>query len=236
MRLTPNILLDAPSFLNPEHQRTLSLRGLKIPMVENFYVTKDVNEAIDLTDNDIKILGNFPILLRVKTLLLARNRIQSIQDDFTTSVPFLETLSLVSNSISLLSSLRPLQNCKRLHSLYLVNNPVTNQENYRLFVIWLIPQLKVLDFQKIKDQERSKGHELFGESLEEPTDLALKILKENAHLQNTVDLEDKDEAQIKDVLKKLTQEDREKLKEELKTATSLAEIDRIETALKSGYI
>lgn len=234
MRLTPNVLLDAPSFLNPDHERTLSLRGLKIPMIENFTVTKDVNEALDLTDNDIKILGNLPVLTRLKTLLVAKNRIQSIQDDFYTMVPMLSSLSLIFNSISSLSTLLPLRNCKKLQNLYLQNNPITKEEHYRLLVIWLIPQLKVLDFSKIKDKERSKAQELFGD-FEQPTELALGYLNQTAkHIVETD--ADKDEAQIKDVLKKLTDEDRAKLKEELKTATSLREIDRIENALKSGYI
>ncbi|ODQ58051.1 hypothetical protein WICANDRAFT_45418 [Wickerhamomyces anomalus NRRL Y-366-8] len=232
MRLTPNVLLDAPSFINPQHERTLSLRSLKIPMIENFTVTKDVNEAIDLTDNDIKILGNFPILTRLKTLLLAKNRIQTIQDDFYTTVPMLESLSLISNSLASLSSLEPLKNCKRLKNLYILNNHISQQEHYRLFIIWLIPQLKVLDFMKIKDKERTQANELFGE-VEEPTELAKTIL--NSKPKHILD-NDKDDDQIKDVLKKLSEEDREKLKQQLKTATSLSEIDKIETALKNGYI
>lgn len=234
MRLTPNVILDAPSFSNPEHERTISLRGLKIPMIENFTVTKDVNEAIDLTDNDIKILGNLPILTRLKTLLLAKNRVLSIQDDFHTTVPMLESLSLVSNSISSFSTLTPLRNCKRLKNLYLKNNPISQNEHYRLLIIWLIPQLQIFDFSKIKNAERIQAEELFGE-YETPSELASSLLAIKS--KTLVDGEtDKDEAQIKDVLKKLTEEDRTRLKQELKTATSLREIDRIETALKSGYI
>ncbi len=85
---------------------------------------------------------------------------------------------------------------------------------------------------KIKDKERTQANELFGE-VEEPTELAKTIL--NSKPKHILD-NDKDDDQIKDVLKKLTEEDREKLKQQLKTATSLSEIDKIETALKNGYI
>lgn len=231
MRLTPNVILDAPSFSNPEHERTVGLRSLKVPMVENLTVTKDVNEAIDLTDNDITILGNFPVLTRLKTLLLAKNRVVSVQDDFYTTVPMLESLSLVSNSISSFSALTPLRNCKRLKNLYLKDNPISQNEHYRLLVIWLIPQLVILDFNKVKTAERTKAEELFGE-FDSPNELASSLLAIQSKSLET----DKDEAQIKDVLRKLTDDDRTRLKQELKTATSLQEIDRIETALKSGYI
>ena len=45
------------------------------------------NDAIDLTDNDIAQLGNFPLQPRLRTLFLAQNRIANIQTTLATSIP-----------------------------------------------------------------------------------------------------------------------------------------------------
>ena len=85
-------------------------------------------EAIDLTDNDIAILGNFPLSPRLTTLLLARNRISNIQPALSRSIPNLTNLSLTQNRISNLADLEPLVALKKLKHLSLVDNPVTSKE------------------------------------------------------------------------------------------------------------
>lgn len=231
MRLTPNTLLDAESYINCEGNRTLNLRSLAIPMLENLAVVKDVNEVIDLTDNDLRILSNFPALVRLHTVLAGKNRISSISPDLHKSIPNLQSLSLISNAIASTSAFEPLRHFKKLESLYLKENPVTSTENYRLFLIHLVPSLKVIDFEKVKAKERQQAQELFG-TRDDPTPMSKQYLQSTTE---AIDI-DKEEEQVKQTLKKLTDVDKEKLKQELKNATSLAEIDRIENALKSGYI
>ena len=85
-------------------------------------------DAIDLTDNDLSSLGNFPFFPRLHTLLLARNRINHIQPSLASSVPNLSTLILTSNNMSELADLDPLQNLQRLTHLVLMENPVTRKE------------------------------------------------------------------------------------------------------------
>lgn len=46
VRLTADLLTNAPSFVNPVNQRELDLRGHKIPAIENLGITRDSNEAI----------------------------------------------------------------------------------------------------------------------------------------------------------------------------------------------
>jgi U2 small nuclear ribonucleoprotein A' len=233
MRLTPNALLAATSTINTNGDRTLSLRSLQLPLLEHLSTLGDIHEVIDLTDNDIRILGNFPLLLKVRTVLLARNRVSAIQHDVAQFLPQLESLSLVQNNVKSVKDLAPLRKLKRLHSLYLTDNEVTKEENYRLLVIWLLPQLCVLDFNKIKNSEREQSSLLYG-TFENPPELA-KSLFEHQPVVQVMDV-DKETQQVEKVLKKLTPEEREVLKTELKNATSLDEIDRIENALKSGYL
>ena len=112
---------------------------------------QDQNDALDLSDNDIRQLTNLPRLRRLRTLLLGRNRIESIAPTIATSCPNLTTLVLTSNSIAELGDLEPLKECKKLTFLSLLDNPVTRKDNYRLYVIFIMPQLRFLDFRRVKD-------------------------------------------------------------------------------------
>ena len=86
------------------------------------------HDAIDFTDNDIQMLGNFPLSPRLRTLLLARNRISSIQPSLANSIPNLTTLVLTSNNFAELADLDVLATFGRLTHLVLLENPVTRKE------------------------------------------------------------------------------------------------------------
>ena len=49
--------------------------GYKIPVIENLGATLDQFDIMDFSDNDIRKLDGFPLLKRLKTLLLNNNRI-----------------------------------------------------------------------------------------------------------------------------------------------------------------
>lgn len=85
-------------------------------------------DAIDFTDNDITILSNFPLSPRLRTLLLARNRVNSIQPTLATSIPNLTTLVLTSNNFGELADLDALRHFSKLTHLSLLENPVTRRE------------------------------------------------------------------------------------------------------------
>ena len=127
------------------------VKGTLSPYLLNAAEHQDQNDAIDLTDNDIRLLTNLPRLRRLRTLFLGRNRIESIAPTIASSCPNLTTLVLTSNSISELGDLEPLRECKKLTFLSLLDNPVTRKDNYRLYVIFIMPQLRFLDFRRVKD-------------------------------------------------------------------------------------
>lgn len=149
------------------------LTGYKIPAIENLGVTRvrvfshflwcsvhlyslqDQHDAIDFTDNSIIILGNLPLLKRLRTLLLANNRIQTISPSLHLSAPNLTTLVLTNNDIGDLGDLEPLKEFKHLTFLSLIGNPVRDKKWYREWLAWRIPSLRVLDFQKIREKVRS---------------------------------------------------------------------------------
>lgn len=86
------------------------------------------HDAIDLTDNDVQLLGNFPLSPRLRTLLLARNRVAAIQPTLPGAVPNLRNLVLAGNSLAELADLDVLGRFPRLTHLVLMDNPVTKKE------------------------------------------------------------------------------------------------------------
>jgi len=191
------------------------------------------NDAIDLTDNDIVHLGNFPLTPRLRTLFLAQNRITTIQANIATTIPNLTTLVLTKNRIAELADLDPLGGFKKLVYLSLIGNPVTNKENYRYYLIYRIPTLRFLDFAKIRDVERQKARQLFG-TLEDPTDLAQQIMKIKSKGGFVPTLPGDEDRNAKQRI--WTDEEKRKMKAAIQRAGSLAEMAALEKDFAEGRI
>ncbi|KAJ8124760.1 hypothetical protein O1611_g8881 [Lasiodiplodia mahajangana] len=265
MRLTAELLQNSPSWLNALKERELDLRGHRIPAIENLGVA-GAQDAIDLVDNDIQVLGNFPLSPRIRTLLLARNRVSTIQLTLANSIPNLTNLQLESNNLSELADLDPLGSFPRLTHLVLRDNPVTKKEvsgipvprmktskgkdnehanafassqHYRYWVLWRCPSVRFLDYAKVKDAERKHAKELFG-TTEAPTDLATKIMNVKSKAFDTSSSLGGGGSAVGLSMRmsriKLTNKERQRLQEMIKRATSLDEITRLETMLREGRL
>eukprot|EP01129_Flabellula_baltica_P012031 TRINITY_DN5372_c0_g1_i1.p1 TRINITY_DN5372_c0_g1~~TRINITY_DN5372_c0_g1_i1.p1 ORF type:complete len:209 (+),score=53.80 TRINITY_DN5372_c0_g1_i1:24-650(+) len=160
-RITTELVLSSPAFINPLREREIDMRGNKIPRIENLGAAEDQFDTIDLSDNTITKLEGFPLMNRMRTLLLSNNQIKYIADGLGASLPNLESIILTNNLIEELGEIDSLTELENLRTLSLLKNPVTNQEHYRLYVIHRIPQLKILDFQKIKLAEREQAEAIF---------------------------------------------------------------------------
>ncbi|KAH7929387.1 L domain-like protein [Leucogyrophana mollusca] len=239
VKLTPELLAQAPSALNPVKERQLDLRGYKIPAIENLGVTRDQHDAIDLTDNSITALGNLPLLKRLRTLLLANNRISSISPSIHLSVPNLTTLVLTGNNVTELGDLEPLREIRGLTYLSLMGNPVGEKKWYREWLAWRIPSLRVLDFQRIRDKERHTGKSLFLTAEGLPTALATTISttvsKQGAKTTVTTD-EPRPAVPSGKAGRLMSKEDADKVKAAIAKATSIEEIRRLERSLREGYM
>ena len=73
----------------------------------------------------------------------------------------LNSLVLTNNKISDFSEIDNLATCKKLEYLSLVDNPVIHKLYYRLYTIYKIPSLRVLDYQKVKKSERDAATTFF---------------------------------------------------------------------------
>jgi len=235
MRLTADLIQSSLSYLNPLKERELDLRGHKIPAIENLGVAGP-HDAIDFTDNDIQVLGNFPLSPRIHTLLLARNRVSGIQPTLAKSLPNLTTLVLTSNNIAELADLDVLGTFPYLTHLILLENPVTRKEHYRYWVIWRCHGVRFLDYRKVKDAERKKAEELFGTATE-PTSLASKIMGVKSR---TFDIPAANGTSTASTSKnyrvKLTDKERKKVEAMIKSAKSLEDIIRLEKELNEGRV
>lgn len=191
-------------------------------------------DCIDFTDNDIGVLGNFPLSPRIQTLLLTRNRISSIQPTLYRSIPNLTAAIFTNNRLAELADLEPLSRFPKLTYLVLNDNPVKTKENYRLWVIWRCRKVRFLDYQKVKDAEREEADELFG-TLEEPSSLAAKILsiksKATFEVAPTANGTSGGEIRVK-----LTPKERKRVEELIRDAKSLKEIDEFEKMLSEGKV
>lgn len=57
------------------HSIVVYFTGYKIPVIENLGATLDQFDTIDFSDNEVRKLDGFPLLKRLKTLLMNSNRI-----------------------------------------------------------------------------------------------------------------------------------------------------------------
>ncbi|XP_036909649.1 U2 small nuclear ribonucleoprotein A' isoform X1 [Sturnira hondurensis] len=161
VKLTAELIEQAAQYTNAVRDRELDLRGYKIPVIENLGATLDQFDAIDFSDNEIRKLDGFPLLRRLKTLLVNNNRICRVGEGLDQALPCLTELVLTNNSLVELGDLDPLASLKSLTYLSLLRNPVTNKKHYRLYVIYKVPQVRVLDFQKVKLKERQEAEKMF---------------------------------------------------------------------------
>ncbi|KAJ2742382.1 U2 snRNP complex subunit [Coemansia sp. BCRC 34301] len=177
MKLTADLIASSSTYINAIKDRELDLSDSNISVIENLGATRDLNDSLNLCHNNIRILGNFPTLDRLQCLYLADNRIAAVERDLAQFLPRLRTLVLSNNDIGDLVDLEPLRLFECLEILSLVNNPVMSKKNARLWCIWrMSPSLRVLDFERVRQAERSEAKRLFEAKDGTPSDLANSIL------------------------------------------------------------
>ncbi|XP_046897778.1 U2 small nuclear ribonucleoprotein A' [Hypomesus transpacificus] len=228
VKLSAELIEQAAQYTNPVRDRELDLRGYKIPVLENLGATLDQFDTIDFSDNEVRKLDGFPLLKRLKTLLMNNNRICRIGENIEQSLPSLKELILTSNNIQELGDLDPLASVKTLTLLSLLRNPVTNKKHYRLYVINKIPQIRVLDFQKVKLKERQEAEKMF--KGKKGALLAMDIAKRTKTFTPG--------AAMQPEKKKTgpTPADVEAIKNAIANASSLAEVERLKGLLQAGQI
>lgn len=123
-------------------------------------VTRDSLDSLDLTDNSITSLSNFPLLRRLQHILISSNPIRTISPTISTSLPNLRTLILTNCALpkdALANVGDILGRCRKLETLSMKGCPVSEQQYYREWIIFKCKKLRSLDFDRIKEQVRFCG-------------------------------------------------------------------------------
>jgi len=234
VKLTAVMIADSPQYTNTLRDREIDLRGYKLSVIENLGATLDQFDCIDLSDNDIKKVENFPLLKRLQMLIMNNNRVCRFEESLEQCLPQLETLVLTNNNVQELIDIEPLKTVRSLTNISFMRNPVASKSNYRLFVIHCLPQVRVLDFQRVKMKEREAAKKLFsgkkGEILRK--DIASKRAK-TFEVKDivAVPVTEEDETFIAEKFK-----DQEAIKTAIAKASTLEEVRKLELLLQTGHI
>lgn len=113
----------------------------------------DMVKNLNLWGNDISDVSVLSSLPNLEILSLSVNKIQSLND--FQYCPRLSELYLRKNLITDLSEVQYLKNLRGLKVLWLWDNPCSESQNYRQYVIQQLPQLEKLDNQNVSPEERS---------------------------------------------------------------------------------
>ncbi|GAA0156421.1 RNA splicing factor [Lithospermum erythrorhizon] len=234
VRLTADLIWKSPHFFNALKERELDLRGNKIAVIENLGATEDQFDTVDLSDNEIVKLENFPYLNRLGTILMNNNRITRINPNLGEFLPKLHTLVLANNRLTNLVEIDPLASLPKLQYLCFLDNNITKKPNYRLYVIHKLKSLRVLDFKKVKQKERMEAKKLFAseEAEEEAKKVSAKTIVPG-EVPNTPEVS-KEEQPSKPVGP--TPEQIIAIKAAIVNSQTLEEVARLEQALKTGQI
>ena len=152
-------------------------------------------------------------------VLLNNNKICRISEELYASVPNIETLVLTGNSLEELSDLQGLQKLTKLKYLSLMRNPLTTKPKYRLYVIHYCPSVRVLDYKRIKLQERNAAKKIFGNKAALTSPEKAKTFVPGEPIKKVQTIQDK-----------------EAIRSAIAKASSLDEIRRLELMLSSGSI
>jgi len=194
-------------------------------------------DCIDFTENVITTHTNFPLSPRLRTLLLARNRVSTISPSLHNSIPHLTTLVLTGNRIANLADIDPLASFSQLTHLVLLDNPVMRKQHYRHWILWRCRKVRFLDFVKVKDADREQAIELFGKDAKHMTDLAKSIAQvKSAPGAAVAGASAGGENGVSGGRVKLTAKEKKRVEAMIRNAKSLAEIAKLEKELNEGRV
>ncbi|NWV37484.1 LRC23 protein, partial [Grantiella picta] len=120
--------------------------GLGLPKLKKLYLAK----------NTIGSLEGLEEFGQLETLHLRDNKLEAL-DGFSVSMQCLQYLNLRSNGIRSIQEVEKLQVLPMLQALVLMDNPCTEEPDYRLEVLLRLPQLQRLDKELIEEEEREEA-------------------------------------------------------------------------------
>ncbi|CAF1195882.1 unnamed protein product [Didymodactylos carnosus] len=143
--------------------RSLFLQGNEISKVEGLESLRNLRELV-LDKNKIRVITETSFFFQTNLieLHLEENRIRELS--YFDRMSKLEKLFLGSNKIQELTEVEKLINLVGLSELSLMNNPISRKSTYRLFIVYRLPQVQILDEVLITEDERYRSEVYYTES------------------------------------------------------------------------
>nr|XP_020850064.1 leucine-rich repeat-containing protein 23 isoform X2 [Phascolarctos cinereus] len=126
-----------------------STLGLNLPKLKNLFLAQNQVNTIEGTEG----------LSYLTTLHLRDNQISSLSG-FSHEMKSLQYLNLRGNMVTNLTELGQLKDLPRLRALILLENPCTDENDYRQEALIQIPQLERLDKEFYEEEERAEADEI----------------------------------------------------------------------------
>jgi len=155
-----------------------------------------------------------------------------IGENLEESLPALDSVIFTNNSIQELADVETLSTVKTLTMISFLHNPVVAKPNYRLFVIHKFPNLRVLDFKKVREKDREEAKALF--KSKQGKDQLKEIKKRAKTFTPGAPLEGGGRPITN--ASGLTPDQVRNIKASIARATTLEEIERLNQMLRSGQI
>lgn len=119
-----------------------------------FLLVQNSLDTIDFSCNEIARLENFPVMKRLGSLLLGNNQVSRISSSLQAALPSLHTVVLTNNRIASFAEVDALASVPSLRRLSLLGNPVARRPHYRSYLVFRLPHVVELDFEKVRKRER----------------------------------------------------------------------------------
>ncbi|XP_060618585.1 leucine-rich repeat-containing protein 23 isoform X1 [Anolis sagrei] len=137
-----------------------STTGLDLPKLKNLY----------LAQNSITQLEGLTELGQLTTLHLRDNQLETL-DGFSEDMKSLQYLNLRGNAISQMQELAKLLVLPMLRALVLLDNPCSEEGDYRIEVLVQLPRLERLDKDFFEEDERAEAEDIRQRRKEEELEL-----------------------------------------------------------------
>ena len=154
-----------------------------------------------------------------------------IGDGLDESLPNIKSIVLTNNNIQELADIEKLSALQSLEFISLLHNSVVSKPNYRAFVVHKFPNLRVLDFKKVKQKEKDEAKLLFkskkGKEQLKEIEKKAKTFIPGGDMPNQKKIGN---------ASGLTPEQVKNIKSAISKATTLEEIERLNQMLRTGTI
>ncbi|CAL1542806.1 unnamed protein product [Lymnaea stagnalis] len=123
---------------------------------------------LDLSFNNIEVIEGLNKLTKLQDLTLYNNHISKIEN--LDAQLELQVFSIGNNEIKDIKDILYLRRFPKLKTLNINNNPVCQEENFRLYVAAFLPKLEFLDYRLLDQQTKTVAYDKYQNQVEEQID------------------------------------------------------------------